>query len=59
MSGGPKVREAYFFFSSGGFVCYLQKMGVAEMFTCIDRVAIELFLDAQELVVLGQTLGAN
>lgn len=53
------MRDQVFFFPLVRCVCYLQKMGLAEMFTGIDRVAFELFLDTQELVVLGQTLGAN
>lgn len=36
----------------------LQKVGLAEVLSGVDRVTIELLLDTEELVVLGQTFGA-
>jgi len=43
----------------GKSFAYLQKVGVAEVLTGVDRVASKLFLNAQELVVLGQALRAR
>jgi hypothetical protein len=43
----------------GKSFAYLQKVGVAEVLTGVDRVASKLLLNAQELVVLGQALRAR
>ena len=36
----------------------LQEMGLAEVLTGVDRVTVELLLNAEQLVVLGQALRA-
>jgi len=38
---------------------HLQEMSLAEVLSGVDRVAVELLLNAEQLVVLGQALGAR
>lgn len=51
-----RIRFFFYLVGDGG---YLQKVGVAEVLTGVDRVASKLLLNAQELVVLGQALRAK